>query len=208
MVVLSYKHSADAAVAHGLACLSYRCARWKSNRILVPDDVGHLSHVSGPLLEKSLGLRSVEFQQFRWSMRFLRGIYRLDLDQSSMNFPVADTFELGKLRLCCFNRPFRTGSRSNNDRTLAAPKKPFVSGNFVDKANAVAWHLAPQSSWTKAIIALGAVGANDLNQFACMLRPLRRCDHTDRSLQRFRAGYEVEQLCGDLVLAGLPRVLA
>src|SRR5437667_10857190 len=60
-----------------------------------------------------------------------------------MNFPVTDTFELGKLLLCCFNRPFSTGSRSNNDRALAAPKESLVWRDFVDKANAVAWHLSP-----------------------------------------------------------------
>src|ERR1700747_1335056 len=96
-VALSYEDGTDAAVAHALACLSYRCTRWKSDRVLVPHEIGHLSHLSGPLLRKSLRLRSVGFQHFRWSMRFLRNIYRLQFDQGSMNFPITDTFELGKL---------------------------------------------------------------------------------------------------------------
>jgi hypothetical protein len=148
-VALSYEDGTDAAVAHALACLSYRCTRWKSDRVLVPHEIGHLSHLSGPLLRKSLRLRSVGFQHFRWSIRFLRNVYRLQFDQGSMNFPITDTFELGKLLLCCFNRPFSTGSRSNNDRALAAPKKSLVSRDFVDKVNAVAWHLAPRVQLNK-----------------------------------------------------------
>src|SRR5437764_608902 len=37
------------------------------------------------------------------------------------------------------------------------------------------------------------------------LRPLRKCGHTVSSLQRLRAGYEVEQFRRDFVLAGVPR---
>jgi hypothetical protein len=82
-------------------------------------------------------------QQFRRSLRFLGDIYRLQFDQSGMNFPIADAFKLGKLLLRCFNRPFSTGRRLNDDRALAAPEESFVSRNFIDKANAVARHLCP-----------------------------------------------------------------
>jgi len=106
----------------------------------------------------------VGFQQYRWSIRFLLDIYRLQFDQGSMNFPITDTFELGKLLLCCFNRPFITGSRSNNDRALAAPKKSLVSRDFVDKANAVGI-FAPPIRLENTDYCSAGVRRNDLNQF-------------------------------------------
>src|SRR6516164_134824 len=49
-VALGHEDCADASVPHGLASLSYRCARWKGDRVLVPHDIGHISHVSRPFL--------------------------------------------------------------------------------------------------------------------------------------------------------------
>jgi hypothetical protein len=92
-----------------------------------------------------------------------------------MNFPATDTFELGKLLLCCFDRPFSTGSRSDHDRALAAPKKSLVSRYFIDKANAVARHSCPHRL-DRMIIAPWAFGPNDLNQ-------LRRARVVDREIE-------------------------
>src|SRR6201997_1092981 len=77
-------------------------------------------------------LSDVGFRQVRCSVGFLCDIDRLQFDQRSMNFPVTDTFQLRKLLLCCFDRPFSTGSRSDHDRALAAPKKSLVSRYFID----------------------------------------------------------------------------
>ena len=61
-VALGYEDGANAAVAHGLAGLSHGRMRWERDWVLVPDDVGHLSHGSRPLLGKSR--RRVGCQQF------------------------------------------------------------------------------------------------------------------------------------------------
>src|SRR5262249_6975747 len=85
-------------------------------------------------------------------------------NQGSMNFPVADTFQRSKLLLCCFDCPFSAGSRSDGDRALAASKEALVSGNFVDKANAVVRHHRPQFRLDMGSMPWRAFGPNDLNQ--------------------------------------------
>jgi hypothetical protein len=47
-IALGHKDGADASVAHMAAGRSYRRARGKRERILVPDDVRYVSHYQAP----------------------------------------------------------------------------------------------------------------------------------------------------------------
>jgi len=85
-----------------------------------------------------------------------------------MNFPVADAFEPSKFFLCHFFRLFSAGCRGDNDRALAAAKKPIVSGNFIDEANTVARHLRLRPLGA-IIMTRRAPGPDDLNQFSAPL---------------------------------------
>src|SRR6516162_5578650 len=88
-----------------------------------------------PLFYLSLSRCSV------WSFRL--DFYWLYLDQSRVNFPIADAFEPGKPLLRGLDRPFGSARRSNDDRALAAAETLFVPGNFVDETHAIARHLSP-----------------------------------------------------------------
>ena len=82
--------------------------------------------------------------------------FRLDglyLNQSCVNFPVTNTFEPGEPFLRGLDRSFRRPRRSNDDRALAAVKELFASGNFIDEAHAVAWHLSSSCPARDNIIA-------------------------------------------------------
>jgi hypothetical protein len=83
-----------------------------------------------------------------------------------MNFPVADTFELGELLLRRFDCLFGIWRRSNHDRALAAAEELIVSWDFIHEAHAVARHLYPHPVVATAILPPQASGQNDLNQFA------------------------------------------
>ena len=55
-VAIAFRHenSADVALAHGLASRSYRRGRWQDNGVLVPHNIGHLSHDQALLLVKAV----------------------------------------------------------------------------------------------------------------------------------------------------------
>jgi hypothetical protein len=95
---------------------------------------------------------------------FRLDVYRLYLNQSCVNFPVTNAFEPGEPFLRGLDRSFRRPRRSNYDRALAAVKKLFVSGHFIDETHAVAWHLLPLAR-RETMLSLSVLGPDDLDQF-------------------------------------------
>src|SRR6516162_3698922 len=74
---------------------------------------------------------------------FRLGFYWLYLDQSCVNFPVADAFESGK-SLSLQPRPlFRRCARIYDDRALAAAEKLLGPRDLIDERHAIARHLSP-----------------------------------------------------------------
>src|SRR5262249_48948622 len=69
-----------------------------------------------------------------------------DLDQSGMNFPVANALEFGELLLSRFDRPFCAGRRPNDDGPLTAAEKLIVSWNLIHETDAIAGHLSRSQS--------------------------------------------------------------
>jgi hypothetical protein len=67
-------------------------------------------------------------------------IHLLYLDQSGVNFPVANALELGELFLRRFDRLFSAWRRSNDNRALAAAEEPIVYGNLIHETYAIIRH--------------------------------------------------------------------
>jgi hypothetical protein len=63
-----------------------------------------------------------------------------DLDRAGVNVPVADAFGPLKSFLGRLHCPLRAARRANNDRSLAATKKPAVARYLIQKANAIDRH--------------------------------------------------------------------
>jgi hypothetical protein len=81
-----------------------------------------------------------------------------------VNLPVADAFQPGEPLFCRFERSFRCARRTDHDRALTTPKKPIVSRDLVEEANAIAGHRAVLSCNDDVSILRGRSRTHDLNQ--------------------------------------------
>jgi hypothetical protein len=84
-----------------------------------------------------------------------------------VNLPVANAFQPGESLFRRFKRPFRCARRANDNRALTAPKKPIVSRDLVEEANAIAGHRAVLPYNEGVSILRSRSPAHDLNQSHC-----------------------------------------
>src|SRR5215469_769144 len=74
---------------------------------------------------------------------FRLGHDRLDGNQSGVNFPAADPFELGKPFFGGLDSPFGRARRADRDHPLATAEQPLVPRDLIDEGHAIARHLSP-----------------------------------------------------------------